>query len=573
MPLMLQGIGVPGSIAIGRVRHGRGPRQKFAERELDPSAVSAEVARYRRALAQAQRQLRKVRSQVPRRAAADVRAFIDGHLLLLRDPALSDAVAEQIRARRCNAEWALGLQREALLGVFDRIDDPYLRTRRDEVVHVVDRVIALLDPATGDDDDAPIEGVVLVAGSLGSADVLRLHQRGAAGFVTEFGGPLSHAAIIARSLRMPAVVGVRDARLLLRADEVAILDGDDGLVLVAPDDAATAHYQKRQRADERRRTALRTLRHLPARTRDGLEVSLLANIEQATDLRAARAAGADGVGMYRTEMLFLNRSAPPDENEQYAHYAKVVTGMRGQPVTIRTLDLGTEKTVPGRALATENPALGLRAVRLGLRDPACLLPQLRAVLRAALRGPVAIMLPMVTNPGEVVQFRTLLMQARDELRARGVRCADGLPVGAMVEVPGAALTVTQLTRVTDFLAVGTNDLIQYTLAVDRGSDEVNYLYDPLHPAVLKLVAGVLRAGHRSRIPVSLCGEMAGDPRYARLLLGLGLTRFSMHPSHLFEVKEAVRTANVRAARKYARRMLAAQDAHRVAEMLAALNRG
>lgn len=566
MPLMLQGIGVPGSIAIGPVRHGR-PLQVVVERLLAPAAVNAEVARYRRALAHAQRQLRKVRGQVPRRTPADVRSFIDSHLLMLRDPALSDAVADRIREFRCNAEWALRMQRDALLAVFDSLDDAYLRTRSDEVVHAVDRVIALL--AGEEDSEAPVDGTIHVAAALGPADVLRLHQRGAAGFITESGGPLSHAAIIARSLRMPAIVGVRDARALVRAGDIAILDGDNGLVLVTPDRAATEHYRKRMRIGERRRVALRTLRHLPARTRDGVTVTMLANIEQPADLRAARVGGADGVGMYRTEMLFLDRD-PPDEAEQYALYAKAVDGMRGGTVTIRTLDLGADKAVPGRAV-TENPALGLRGIRFGLREPGWLLPQLRAILRAAARGPVEVMLPMVTNPAELVAFRASLDQARAELAARGVRYADPVAVGAMVEVPAAALTAAQLARSADFLSIGTNDLIQYTLAVDRDNDEVDYLYDPLHPAVLKLLAGILRAGNRAGVPVSLCGEMAGDPRFTRLLLGLGLTRFSMHPSHLLEVKEAVRAADATTARRTALRMVAARDAQRAAVLLNELN--
>lgn len=570
MPLMLHGIGIPGSVAIGRVLHGGAPLHAVVERRLAVGAVPAEQARYRRALAHARRQLRKVRSQIPRRTPADIRSFIDSHLLMLDDPAFGDAVTDRISTGSCNAEWALIQQREALLAVFDRIDDPYLRTRRDDVAHVVERVLAELSGPLPD-DEKPAGGLIQVAESLGPADVLRLHQRGAAGFVTQTGGPLSHAAIVARSLHMPAVVGVRDARRLLRDGESIVLDSADGVVLAAPDQRAIECYRKRQRSEARARAALRALRDVPTLTRDGLAVALLANIEQPGDLRAVRRAGATGVGLYRTEFLFLNRGKPPGEAEQYAAYAKVVDRMRGRPVTIRTLDLGADKGVAGRPATGDNPAMGLRAIRLGLREPDWLMPQLRALLRAAARGPIEIMLPMVAHPVELRQFRELLAHAHAELKARGVRCTGEVPVGVMIEVPGAALAAAQLARHADFLSLGTNDLIQYTLAVDRGNDEVNYLYDPLHPAVLKLIATVLNAGRRAGVPVSLCGEMAGDARYTRLLLGLGLTRFSMHPSRLLEVKQALTTADTAAAKRLSARLLNCIDPQRATELLDQLN--
>ncbi len=571
MALTLQGIGIPGSVAIGRIHCGAMTARAIDPLTPPPGTVAQEVARFRRALATARRELRKVRGQIPRSTPVEIRAFVDAHLLMLQDPALNDAVVDRIRAQRCSAEWALTSQRDALLSVFDTIDDAYLRTRRDDVAHTVERLLAALSDPLPDDSDT-VAGVIHVTASLDPTDVLRLHQRGVAGFVTETGGPLSHATIIARSLRIPALVGVRDATRLVRTDEFAVLDGDAGELVIDPDAKALTGYRRRQRDEARERSALRALREVPAVTLDDTTVSLQANIERPEDLRAARDAGASGVGMYRTEFLFLNRGSIPDEDEQYAAYARVVDGMRGRPVIIRTLDLGADKLPTGRPETGANPALGLRAIRLGLSEPKWLVPQLRALLRAAARGPLSIMLPMVAHASEVRKFREYLDHARVSLRAEGIRCADSVPVGAMIEVPGAALTAAQIARETDFLSIGTNDLIQYTLAVDRANEAVTHLYDPLHPAVLQLITTVLRAGARADIPVSLCGEMAGDVRFTRLLLGLGLTRFSMHSSHLLAVKRAVTESNTATARRYAKRILDKADPIEARALLDELNR-
>ncbi|MEX0901045.1 MAG: phosphoenolpyruvate--protein phosphotransferase [Gammaproteobacteria bacterium] len=570
MALTLLGIGIPGSVAIGRIHCGAMAARAVDRRTPPPGTVAQEVARFKRALTTARRELRKVRGQIPRSTPAEIRAFVDAHLLMLEDPALNDAVVDRIRAERCSAEWALASQRDALLAVFDRIDDVYLRTRRDDVAHAVDRLLVALSDPLPDDGDV-VAGVIHVTASLDPADVLRLHQRGVAGFVTETGGPLSHAAIVARSLRIPALVGVLDATRLVHTDEFAVLDSEAGELVIGPDAETLTTYRRRQRSEARERSALRALREVPSVTRDGVSISLHANIERPEDLRAARAAGATGIGMYRTEFLFLNQGEVPDEDVQYAAYARVVDGMRGRTVTIRTFDLGPDQLPCGRVDSEANPALGLRALRLGLQEPKWLMPQLRALLRAATRGPLAIMLPMVAHASEVRQLRGLLDDARAGLHAEGVRCADEIPIGAMIEVPGAALTAAHIARETDFLSIGTNDLIQYTLAVDRANEAVTHLYDPLHPAVLQLIATILRAGARAAIPVSLCGEMAGDVRFTRLLLGLGLTRFSMHSSHLLAVKRAITESDTTAARRYAKRIMDKADPAGATALLDELN--
>lgn len=568
MSATLRGIGIPSGVCVGRVRHGGRTTVAVVERELGFGAIAGEIARFRKALAAARKDLRRVRARIPRRTPAGIRSFIDADLSMMSDPALSDVVCARIESERRNAEWVLAAQRAALLGVFDGVEDPYLRARRDDVTHVVERLLVALAGPSDDDDDT--EGVVFVAETLDAAAVLRLHQRGAAGFVTEGGGPNAHAAIVARGLSMPAVVGVHGARAALAVDALAALDSDTGTVEVDPDEDTLRTFRARHRAQLKARSELRAMREVPARTADGRPVTLLANIERPEDVRAVRAAGAAGVGLYRTEFLFLDRRSAPDEDEQLRAYLRVVRGMRGLPVTIRTLDLGAERVEPGH-VAGENPALGLRAIRLGLRDPRWLLPQLRAILRAAATGPVEIMLPMVAAIEEVRRFRVLLERAARELDAAGITHADPVPVGVMIEVPGAALAAQRIAREVDFLSVGTNDLIQYTLAVDRADDTVDDLYDPLHPSVLKLIVGVLRAGNRAGIPVSLCGEMAGDTRFVRLLLGLGLTRFSMNAARMLEVKQVLTTTDATTARRFATRIVNAADTRRAYELLDALN--
>jgi phosphoenolpyruvate-protein phosphotransferase (PTS system enzyme I) len=572
MTLMLHGIGIPGAIAIGRVKHGGAPLHAVTERSLDSNEVVREQARFRKAVRLAQKQLRALRRRVPRTTPADIRAFIESHLLMMQDTALTSNVEARIADEQCNAEWALVRQRDALLAIFDDIEDAYLRTRRDDVAHVVERILAALaHPAAVEDLDIRRDGVIEVANQLDPAQVLGLHHAGVAGIITESGGPLTHAAIVARSLGIPAVVGVRNAQTLLRDGETVVVDGHAGVVFANAEDRELVLHRRRQRQQERLRRALQAVKDDPAVTADGQEIALLANVDQPGDLRAVRASGAAGIGLYRTEFLFLERTEPPGEAEQYEAYARVVDGMRGKPVTIRTLDLGADKAIPGHEAAGENPAMGLRAIRLSLREPAWLMPQLRALLRAAAHGPLEIMLPMVTAPNEVVQFRARMEEARRELEASGTRHSADVPVGIMIEVPAAALGADQLARTADFLSVGTNDLIQYALAIDRGNDEVNYLHDPLHPAVLRMISSVLRAGRKAGIPVSLCGEMAGDPKYARLLLGLGLTRFSMHAAHVLAVKHQLSAVETDTARRYAARILRTVDRSRAYETLSELN--
>ncbi len=558
MSVSLHGIGVSRGIAIGSVHVLDRSLPELAEYHIPETGVTAEIDRLRGALDQARQQLRAIRDRIPEDTRADIAAFIDTHLLMLEDTALTSAPAELIRTRHINAEWALKQQRDELVAVFERMDDPYLRTRRDDVVHVVDRILRIL---MAQEEHAPptdaLEHAVVVADDLSPADTALLYHQGLAALVTESGAPLSHTAIMARSLRIPAVVGVRGATRYLRQGETAIVDGEAGVVVAGPDAGIVAHYRARAREQEAYYTGLLRLRHAPAITRDGETVALRANVELPEDVHALDAVGPDGIGLYRTEYLFMNRRSEPDEEEQFAAYRAVVEASGGKPVTIRSLDLGADKAqaAPGAGRPRTNPALGLRGLRLCLQEPNLFLPQLRAILRASAFGPVRLMLPMVSNLEEIRQTRAMLERARQELEAAGHRYDPRLPVGAMIEIPAAAVCAAAFARELDFLSIGTNDLIQYTLAIDRVDEDVNYLYDPLHPAVLKLIRSTVEAADRAGIAVAMCGEMAGDRRYTRLLLGLGLRDLSMHPSALLEVKEEVNRTDVAAIRELARRVM------------------
>ena len=550
MSLWLSGIGVSRGIAIARVQKLHGGDLEIVEYAVSPADLENEVERFRDAQNQALVQLREVRAKIPVGTPGDIAAFIDTHLLMLDDRSLVDATVGHIRSAGINAEAALRRSRDALVAVFEQMEDPYLRTRRDDVEHVVSRVLRVLthtERALPGGGQAPLtEPAVIVADDITPADIILLSQQAVVAFVTEYGGPLSHTAILARSLGIPAIVGLHNARKLLRESEWVIVDGEHGHVLADPDDKALEHFRNKQDQQAQDRRLLQTLRDKPAVSADGVHVRLQANIELPEDASVAEEQGAAGVGLYRTEFLFMNRKGLPTEEEQYDAYSRVVSAVKG-PITIRTLDLGADKQVDSgqrNGPTPNNPALGLRAIRLCLKEPERVRVQMRALLRASAHGKVQIMLPMISSLAELRQARTLMDSCRNELAREGKKVADRIPVGAMIEVPAAAISASLLAREVDFFSIGTNDLIQYTLAIDRVDDEVNYLYDPLHPAVLRLIHMTIEAGHRADIEVAMCGEMAGDVRYTRLLLGLGLRDFSMHPANVLEVKRAVREANV-----------------------------
>lgn len=577
MTLALHGIGISRGYAIGRTYVLNRDQPEVVEYAIPRRYLDEEVDRFVDSVSEAKRQLRDIRDRIPENVSSDITAFIDTHLLMLEDSTLTEVPVALIRERQCNAEWALKLQRDQLTRVFDEMEDPYLRTRRDDVDHVVNRILRILlrsdDGPSTDAQDGRLEGRVVVADDLTPADTVLMQHQGIVAFVTEFGGPLSHTAILARNLGIPAVIGARNARRFLIQDETIVVDGPFGVVLSADDDAILEHYRRRRVLERREQAKFARLRDAPAVTRDEVTIALEANIELPDEVEQVLAAGATGVGLYRTEVLFLNRKTPPDEQEQFECLRQVVEELDGLPLTIRTLDLGADKEVDGARhsgpVAT-NPALGLRGIRLCLREPELFRPQLRAILRASALGPVRLMIPMLSHLSELYQVKHLLQEAKQSLRREGTAFDAKLEIGAMIEVPAAAIAVPLFSGHLDFLSIGTNDLIQYTLAIDRIDDEVNYLYDPLHPAVLRLIHGIIESGRQSGIPVAMCGEMAGDPRYTRLLLGLGLRQFSMHPSVVPEVKTIVRDSEIRSLTDVTKRVVECGDARELPDLIARL---
>jgi phosphotransferase system enzyme I (PtsI) len=556
MTLACTGIGIGSGVAIGNAHLLRQGRVQLAPEQRHVTDIAAEVARYRAAVTTAAEQLQAIRDDISGDLPDDIAEFIDTHLLMLEDKVITEGPVKLVRQQGIRAELALQARRDALVSIFDRMEDPYLRTRKDDLDHVVQRIQRVL--AGEHPDVAPsLEGRIVLADDITPADAIVLKQRGVAGFVTEYGSPMSHTAILARSLDIPAVVGAHGAVTCLRHGEPLILDASQGVVLADCDQHTRHHFEQRLTLQQSRRADLKRLLPEPARSRDGEDFVLLANIELPGDVAEARDNGAQGVGLFRTEFLYMNRSEPPGEEEQFAAYRDAVLGMGGLPVTIRTLDLGADKAVTG-ATQGGNPALGLRGIRLCLKEPTLFRPQLRAILRAASLGPVQIMLPMLTTVWEALHVRALIEDVSRELVAEGVAHDPAVPVGAMIEVPAAALAVADFARELDFLSIGTNDLIQYTLAIDRVDDAVAYLYDPLHPAVVQLLQRVISAGREAGIPVSMCGEMAGDPVHVPLLAGLGLRQFSMQPGALLAVKERIRELDSTEAAALAERQLAAR---------------
>ncbi len=578
-----EGFGIGRQLALGRAWVVR-PALELVESSFEAApALSAddECARLRSAIAQIQTELSELRARLLSQQT-EVEAFLDLQELLLQDPLLIDDALSLIGSERIGAERALIRQMQAVLSRFDEIDDPYIRERRADVVQLVERIVGALAGQGGAIHQIPPpteamqqahEGWILVAHDIAPADMIRLRESGLVGFAIDGGSPTAHTSILARGLGLPALVGTRDLTQRVQTGDLLLLDPQGhrvvgGLGMEALQEARDQIAQEAQALQ-----ALEAIRPLQAQTADGVAIDLLANIEFPSDVASAVDHGCDGVGLFRTEFLFMNREALPTEEEQYLAYRSVVEQLGGRPLTLRTLDAGADKAVPllqgGRA-EPPNPALSLRAVRLCLAEPELFKTQLRAALRASAHGPLRLMIPLVSGPGEMVQTRRLILEAQGELRAQGLAFNPKTPVGAMIELPSAALGIDGLLAHIDFASIGTNDLIQYTLAVDRSDPEVAHLYEPLSPAVLRLIYRVIQACHRAQTPVSLCGEMAGDPELTPLLLGLGLTSFSMPAVGLLSVKAKLRAASRQALQAPVRRLLRLPEASMVRRGLAGL---
>jgi phosphoenolpyruvate-protein phosphotransferase (PTS system enzyme I) len=551
MTVSIQGVSVSRGIAIGPVHIIQHDQLDIHEYTIRRTKVENELSRFNDAMANARQQLRVIRDHIPSSTSVDISAFIDTHLLMLEDNALTEEPKRIIKERLCNAEWALKLQRDALVNVFDEMEDAYLSTRRDDVDHVVNRILRLLlkqKPLLHEALDEHLKNRVILADDLTPADTVLMQHYGIAAFATEFGGPTSHTAILARSLGIPAIVGLHNARRFIKNNDLAIIDSTTGTMLINPDKSIQHYYEKKQKEVKRYYYSLGKLKNTRAQSTDGIPIELMANIELPKDLETLRDVGAKGVGLYRTEFLYMNRETPPDEEEHFESYMGVLKTLRGLPLTIRTLDLGADKQVDGAGKQTgpvkSNPALGLRAIRLCLKEPGLFRPQLRAMLRASAYSPVRILIPMLTNTQEMQQVLQMIDDLKAELDNESIDYDSKIKIGGMIEVPAAAVCADIFAKKLDFLSIGTNDLIQYTMAIDRVNDEVNYLYDPLHPAVLRLIQTTIKAGRKARIPVAMCGEMAGEIEHTRLLLGLGLREFSVHPASMLEIKKIINSTDI-----------------------------
>ena len=574
----LTGSGVTRGIAIGRAHLLARSELEVRQYTIERRDVVHEIGRLTSGFNAVRLELDQLKSHIAAGAPTEVRAFLDLHRMILDDALLAEAPRDLIRTRLINAEWALTIQLEEVCRQFQAIEDEYLRERSSDVRQVVERVLAAL--AEGRPTRialprklAPGERVVLVAQDLAPADMLHLKDRAdvdLAGFVTELGGPTSHTAILARSLGLPAVVGAENARKAIAEGDLLVIDADADVVVVNPTQEEVDEFHRRVREQHEQRVLLRKLKGRLARTSDGVAVELLANIELPQDARDALEAGADGIGLFRSEFLFMDRNELPSEDEQFESYAKVARAMKGKPVVIRTLDIGADKVLTAAARESlgmgrgaprpeSNPALGLRAIRYCLAYPELFLTQLRAILRASEVGTVRILVPMLAHAHEIEQALAFVARAKEQLKERRQKFDGRVQIGGMIEVPAAALSVAQFVEKLKFLSIGTNDLIQYTLAIDRADSSVAHLYDHLHPAVLHLIAQTIKGGSRAGVPVSVCGELAGELEMTELLLGMGLRQFSMHPSQILPVKEQLFELSSKDAVRLAGRVLREWD--------------
>jgi len=551
MTLALTGHAVARGISIGQIHLAERNELEIGEFRIQPDEVEKEVLRFHEALAAAHEQLEQLAGKVSRKAGATASEIIQIHILMLNDFTIRDASEARIRESLCNAEWALQSQLEKILTEFRQMDDEYIRSRGEDVIQVVRLVQRKLSLGSSDKvfDNIPdrLADTLVIAYELTPGELAALHERGVAGVVTEHGSPYSHAAILASSLGIPAVFGVRHARSVLREGETLILDGRLGVIYADPDEAFLDHYHEVQRITSGFRKSLELARELPSRSIDGELISLQANAEREDELKLAIELGADGVGLYRTEFLYL-RGEAPDEETQVAEYTGALATLAGMPLTIRTMDLGADKTSDAIDFtllrSSVNPALGLRAIRLCLRDTNLFKTQLRAILRTSAYGTVRCLIPMLTSVNEILMVKSLLQEARVELQKQGYAFDPNMPLGGMIEVPAAALAMEDLGIHLDFMSVGTNDLLQYALAADRVDEQVAHLLDPLHPGVVRLLQLIFTSGNTLGIPVTVCGEMAGDRRCTRLLLALGLRSFSMHPGRILEVKQVITETHI-----------------------------
>ncbi len=575
----IHGVGVSSGIAIGHAHLVSNALLEVVHYQLPKHLLEDEVKRFSSAIATVKHDLEQINSSLRKNTPAEISAFIGTHLMMLADKSLSEIPKDIIRNEQCNAEWAIKLQMDDIVEQFEQIEDEYLRERKQDVIQVVERVIKVLlghpsQLSTEQQSNAQHEErkLILVAHDISPADAIQFKQHQFAAFITDVGGVTSHTAILARSLNIPSIVALQRARDLINDGELIIVDGGLGVVIVSPSKEILAEYKLRQEQWELEQQKLQRIKSTKAVTIDGTNIELFANIEVPEDIVAVKASGATGIGLYRTEFLFMNRREMPDEEEQFAAYKSVAEAMKGATVIIRTLDLGADKQMnPDTIVTCANPALGLRAIRYCLSEPLIFHTQLRALLRASHFGNIKILVPMLSTLSELRQTKLFLERAKASLRKQNIPFNEHIALGGMIEIPAAAINADAFAKELDFLSIGTNDLIQYTLAIDRTDDTVAHLYNPLHPSVLKLILMTIKAGDKLGKSVSVCGEMAGDAKLTKLLIGMGLRQLSMHPSHILSVKQQILHSQINELSANARKVLTHTDIEKIEPLVAKFN--
>lgn len=575
----IHGVGVSSGIAIGHAHLVSNALLEVVHYQLPKHLIDDEIKRFSNAILTVKQDLARIKGSLRKSAPAELAAFISTHLMMLEDKSLSEIPKDIIRNEQCNAEWAIKLQMDDIVDQFEQIEDEYLRDRKQDVIQVVERIIKVLlghqNQLSTEQQSSVLHQerkLILVAHDISPADAIQFKQHQFAAFITDLGGATSHTAILARSLNIPSIVALQRARDLINDGELIVVDGELGVVIVNPSKEILAEYKLRQEQWELEQQKLQRIKTTKAVTIDGTTIELLANIEVPEDVSAVKASGASGIGLYRTEFLFMNRRDMPDEEEQVAAYKAVAKAMKGAPVTIRTLDLGADKQMnPETVVNCANPALGLRAIRLCLSEPQIFHTQLRALLRASHFGKIKILIPMLCTLAELRQTKLLLERAKLSLRKEHIPFDENIELGGMIEIPAAAINAEAFADELDFLSIGTNDLIQYTLAIDRTDDAVAHLYNPLHPSVLKLISMTIKAGAKLGKSVSVCGEMAGDVKLTRLLIGMGLRQFSMHPSHILSIKQQVLHSQLSELNTQARKVLGLTDIEKIELVVSKFN--
>ncbi|CAM8272852.1 PtsA Phosphoenolpyruvate-protein kinase (PTS system EI component in bacteria) [Candidatus Methylopumilus planktonicus] len=572
-PFSIHGIGVSNGIAIGRAHLISNALLEVVQYDIEIENIPLEVKRFEDAIAAVRVELNKIKSQLPSDSPKELSAFIDTHLMILKDKSLSSLPKSIIENEKCNAEWAIKKQMDSVVNQFDQIEDQYLRERKQDVIQVVERVIKIL---LGHSNQIATKNkeklTILVAHDISPADALHFKNHKYAAFVTDGGGVTSHTAILSRSLNIPSIVALQNARTLIRDNDLIIVDGSQGVVIVNPTLEIQKYYKSLQDSWSDEQEKLQRIKTKKSITKDGALIHLFANIEVPNDIISVNASGATGVGLFRTEFLFMNRQDMPDEEEQFQAYKKVAEAMGKRPVTIRTLDSGADKqTALNNKKISPNPALGLRAIRLCLSEPKIFMTQLRAILRASQYGNIKILFPMLSSISELRQTKLLLERAKASLRKDKVKFNEKILIGGMIEIPAAAISADIFAQELDFLSIGTNDLIQYALAIDRTDDAVSHLYNPLHPAVLKLIALTIKSAHKYKKSIAVCGEMAGEPKLTKLLIGMGVEQLSMHPSHILSVKEQVLNSSIKNIKSSVLRLLNLNEVDKIETLLKKIN--